>query len=376
MAWKVKRLGEIIAENPKSKTQVKESLDKGKYIFFTSGEKTRFSNSYICDGENVFLATGGKAVVTFYKGNADYSTDTYSIKGKGSVVLTKFLFYYILFNLKKIEEKMFLGATIKHLQKKDFKNLIINLPPISEQKHIVDILDKSFEKLSKAKENVEKNLLRVKELFESYLQNIFENPEGEWAEKKLGEVCALFQGLAINSKTSHLLVEKSDYPLLRIKDLRNNSEEQYVKFEGIPKNAFVNENEIIYTRTGNSLGLVFRGRKGVLHNNSFKIIPDEKILLNDYIFLWLQEPVFKNKIFNLASKAAQPDITHKLFKAQLIKIPKSLSEQKSVVKKIDKLSVEIKKLETLYEKKLADLEELKKSIIQKVFSGELTEVSS
>jgi type I restriction enzyme, S subunit len=49
----------------------------------------------------------------------------------------------------------------------------------------------------------------------------------------------LFQGLAINSKTSHLLVEKSDFPLLRIKDLRNNTEEQYVKLEGVPKNAFV-----------------------------------------------------------------------------------------------------------------------------------------
>ncbi|PJC32753.1 restriction endonuclease subunit M, partial [Candidatus Roizmanbacteria bacterium CG_4_9_14_0_2_um_filter_39_13] len=54
-----------------------------------------------------------------------------------------------------------------------------------------------------------------------------------------------------------------------------------------------------------------------------------------------------------------------------IAFPKSLSEQKSIVAKLDALSAETKKLEAIYKQKLANLEELKKSILQRAFAGEL-----
>jgi type I restriction enzyme S subunit len=55
-----------------------------------------------------------------------------------------------------------------------------------------------------------------------------------------------------------------------------------------------------------------------------------------------------------------------------IQIPFPLEkEQKAIVQKLDALSAEKKKLEVIYQKKLQDLEELKKSILQKAFLGEL-----
>jgi len=51
--------------------------------------------------------------------------------------------------------------------------------------------------------------------------------------------------------------------------------------------------------------------------------------------------------------------------------PKSVTEQKSIVLKLDALSTETKKLEAIYKQKLADLEELKKSVLKKVFNGDL-----
>jgi type I restriction enzyme S subunit len=178
----------------------------------------------------------------------------------------------------------------------------------------------------------------------------------------------LYQGIAINSKTKHALVEKSDLPLLRIKDLKNNTVEQYIDPNNFPKNALVSEEDIIYTRTG-SLGLVFRGKRGVLHNNSFKVVPNKE-LDKDFLFIWLQNPIFKSKIMELALKAAQPDITHAIFKVQEIAIP-PLKTQQSIVKKLDTLQVETKKLEAIYQQKINDLEELKKSVLQKAFAGEL-----
>jgi type I restriction enzyme S subunit len=169
------------------------------------------------------------------------------------------------------------------------------------------------------------------------------------------------------------LVEKSDLPLLRIKDLKNNTVEQYIDPNNFPKNALVNVEDIIYTRTG-SLGLVFRGRKGVLHNNSFKVVPNEN-LDKDYLFIWLQNPVFKAKIMELALKAAQPDITHAIFKIQEIAIP-TLKEQQGIVCQLDALRAETQKLEAVYQNRISGLADLKKSFLQKAFSGELTSAKS
>ena len=77
---------------------------------------------------------------------------------------------------------------------------------------------------------------------------------------------------------------------------------------------------------------------------------------------------------SLAQKAAQPDITHKIFKIQQIDIP-PLKEQELIVKKIDALSKETKKLEAIYTQKIADLEEMKKSVLQKAFSGQLNTIN-
>ena len=261
------------------------------------------------------------------------------------------------------------GSTIPHVYFKDYKSEPFPLLPLTQQKQIVAILDKAFAAIDTAKANAEQNLQNAKELFESYMQQLFDNSGDAWMEKTLGDVCSLYQGLAINRKTKHFLVEKSSLPLLRIKDLRNNTSEQFIDENNYPENSLVNKDDIIYTRTGNSLGLVFRGRYGVLHNNSFKIVPDYSLSRN-YLFIWLQNPLFKSKIFSLAFKAAQPDITHKIFKQQKIKIP-PINEQEIIVNKLDNLLIETKKLEVIYTQKIADLEEMKKSVLQKAFSGQL-----
>ena len=73
-------------------------------------------------------------------------------------------------------------------------SISIPIPPLSEQKHIVKKLDTIFEKMTKAKENAEKNLLNAKELFASYLHNIFANRSKDWQEQKLGDVCDVITG--------------------------------------------------------------------------------------------------------------------------------------------------------------------------------------
>lgn len=157
---------------------------------------------------------------------------------------------FVMYFLNSIDfEKHRNGSTIPHIYYKDYKNESFPLVESFEQKRIVDILDEAFTAIAKAKANAEENLKNAKELFESYSENILSTANKNWKKKTLGDVCSLYQGIAINAKTRHALVEKSELPLLRIKDLRNNTEEQYIDPNNYPANALVNESDIIYTRT-------------------------------------------------------------------------------------------------------------------------------
>lgn len=73
----------------------------------------------------------------------------------------------------------------------------------------------------------------------------------------------------------------------------------------------------------------------------------------------------------LQKGASYPAVTDSEVKGVYISFPKSLIEQNIIIQKLDSLSAETKRLESIYQQKLTDLEELKKSILQKAFNGEL-----
>ncbi|WP_421812470.1 restriction endonuclease subunit S [Flagellimonas sp.] len=362
--WTEKVWDEVLEiRSGRNQKQVEDS--NGKFpIIGSAGKIMGYASDYICEEGTTIIGRKGTINNPMLIKEKFWNVDTaFGLHAKDSLD-KRFLHYFCLsFDFTEMDR----GSGRPSLVKSDLLKIKMLVPPLPEQQRIVSILDQAFAAIDKAKANAEKNLQNVKELLESYLQEVFENKDDGWETATLGDVCSLYQGIAINAKTKHALVEKSELPLLRIKDLKNNTEEQYIDPKSFPKNALVNEDDIIYTRTG-SLGLVFRGRKGVLHNNSFKVIPNSK-LDKDYLFIWLQNPIFKSKILHLALRAAQPDITHKIFKIQEISFP-SIEEQKSMVEQLDALRSETEKLEAVYKKKMDDLEELKKSILQKAFAGE------
>ena len=214
------------------------------------------------------------------------------------------------------------------------------------------------------KANAEKALNEAKALFQASLKEMLEPKEG-WEEKKIGEVCELSQGLAINSKTRCLLKETGQLPLLRIKDMKDGTREIFVDEKNCPQSCIANEDDIIYTRTG-TLGLVFTGMKGVLHNNCFKIVYNRGLLEKPFLMYYLGHEAFKSKIIKLASRAAQPDITHKLFKAQEIVFP-PISEQQSIVATLDSLKSKVDRLQANYAKISLECDALKQAILRQVF---------
>ena len=99
--------------------------------------------------------------------------------------------------------------------------------------------------------------------------------------------------------------------------------------------------------------------------------PDPKFLNQSFLkYLLLSQPI-KTRIIEKGTGATVKGIKAKLLKQIPIYFPNSLGNQETIVSKLDSLSDNIKKLETIYQQKLADLDELKKSILHKAFNGEL-----
>jgi len=151
-----------------------------------------------------------------------------------------------------------------------------------------------------------------------------------WKVDKIGNYVDLQQGFALNKKSDyHISDVPTQYPLLKISDLINNTETLFVK-ESIPKQFLIHEHELIFSRTG-QVGLIFKGKKGVIYNNCFKIIPNE-LIDSDYIYYYFKQDYVIENVRNLATGAAQPDLNHSAFKSIDISFPESKETQRKIAK--------------------------------------------
>ena len=198
-------------------------------IEYLDVEEKQYASRKLQLGDLIVEKSGGSEkqpvgrAVLFQEKEGEYSFSNFTsvLRVKDNHEITpEFLYKYILHVYLRGDTRKMQKATtgIHNIEFDKYLAIKIPVPPLSEQKEIVEYLDSSFAKIDKLKENAAKNLEEAKALFQSALKDALEPKEG-WEEKTMDEVCILSQGLAINSKTKHLLVEKSSIPLLRIKDM-------------------------------------------------------------------------------------------------------------------------------------------------------------
>ncbi len=266
------------------------------------------------------------------------------------------------------------GSTIPHVYFKDYKNEVFPLLPLKEQKHIVAILDRAFKNIDQAKTNAEQNLINAKELFESYLQNVFENKGNDWEMKKLIDVCIVERGSSPRPIKKYLTEDEDGVNWIKIGDTKNIEKyiyktNQKITKEGAEKSRFVEEGDFILSNSMSFGKPYIVKTKGYIHDGWFKLKLHD-FIDTEYFYQLLSSRFVNIQFHSLASGSVVKNISGDLVKKVILPIP-SINEQKQIVEKLDSLQTQTKKLESLYQQKIADLEELKKSILQKAFNGEL-----
>jgi type I restriction enzyme S subunit len=362
-AWQIKKLGEVCTIIAGQSPEGNFYNENGGGLPFYQGKKEfgeRFIGSpttwttqitKVAEKDDILMCV--RAPV----GPINFATEKICI-GRGLAIIRSgdlinkdFLFYFLSLNEENIVGNA--GAVFASISKKDIENIEIPLPPLAEQKRIVKILDEVFEGIAKVKENTEKNLQNVKELFESYLQSIFSDPREGWEVRNFDE--CIDKVIYTNKIQRKYFLEDGKFPIIsQEKDLINGYWDKKDDLFHLKKPIIIFGD---HTKILKYIDFDF-----VLGADGVKVLQPKDFLFPKLFYYFLRSITLKKLGYARH---------YRLLIEKHVVYPKSLLEQKKIVAKLDALSEQTKKLEGIYKQKLLDLEELKKSVLKKAFCGEL-----
>jgi type I restriction enzyme S subunit len=287
----------------------------------------------------------------------------------GGSLNRNFLFYFLLWKQDEISGTE--GAVFASINKNDIQQIPIEVPALTEQKRIVGILDEAFDGIATAGANAEKNLRNSRGLFESHSEAVFTQQGKDWVKRTLGDVCDLIDCL---HKTPTYV--KNGFPMVRVTDIkpgfldlsntRRVDEQTFLEFS---KKHTPKVGDIVFSRVG-SYGvssLVNSDEPFCLGQNTVFIIPKINSLL---LYYFLNSSVAKAQFDELVAGTTQPTISLKSIREVKFMLPPPCDNE-GIITKLEGISSETRRLESIYRRKLAALDELKKSLLHKAFTGEL-----
>lgn len=396
--WEVKKLGDI-TEIQIGKTPSRNNIDffQGENIWlsirdlkskFVSSSSEKISNEAISK-TNMKVVPKGTLLMSFkltLGKTAFAECDLYTNEAIAAIFIKNkninkyFLDYVLKFtDLEKYVDNAVKGKT---LNKQKLKQIEIPLPPLKEQERIVGILDESFAKIDESIKILEQDLLNLDELMQSALQKAFNPlkdnakekyklPQG-WEWKSLGEIGEIITGTTPSKKNPNFY--GNEYPLFKPSDLNGDMIIKYAS-DNLSKLGFDNarnlpKDTILVVCIGASIGKVgVSGVNGSCNQQINAIIPNSAFT-SKYLFFVCLSNYFQTILKKNASQTTLPIINKTEFSKLQIPLP-PLKEQEQIASHLDELSSHVKNLKQNYQAQIKDLQELKKSLLDKAFKGNL-----
>ena len=266
------------------------------------------------------------------------------------------------------------GVRQKNLSLGKIREIELSIPPLPEQQRIVGILDKAFAGLAVAVANAEKNLQNARALFESHLQSVFTQRGEGWKERTLEEIATTFgRGKSKHRPRNEPALYGGKYPFIQTGDIRNADHviteySQTYSDVGLAQSKLWPKGTICITIAANIAETAILGFDACFPDSVIGVVVNPKEAEVGFIEYLLQS--FKSRIQALGKGSAQANINMGTFENERFPFP-PVSEQNQIVEKLDSLSAETQRLAAIYERKLAVLLELKKSLLHQAFRGEL-----
>lgn len=305
------------------------------------------------------------------------AVDCTIIRLKNRTIISDFFKYYSQSDLyfQNVREKI-TGTTRDRISRNNLGMIPIPIPPLPEQKRIVSIINNAFESISVAKNNAEKNLKNARELFDSYLNGVFQEKVYGYKFCSLDSLCELI----VDCEHKTAPTQETGYPSIRtpnigkgeliLENVNRVSRDTYIQWT---KRAVPKAGDLILAREApaGNIAIIPKNLVVCLGQRTVLLRPKKDKLISKYLAYLILSKDVQKILLSYSAGATVQHINMKDIRAFKIYDLSDLAEQKAIVEKLDALSAETKKLEAIYQKKIDDLDELKKSILDKAFKGEL-----
>ncbi len=287
---------------------------------------------------------------------------------------TKFAYYFFLANVDLLES-LGTGTTFKELSGSKLKAVVCNYPSLAEQHRIVAILDEAFAGIATAKAAAEKSLENAGDLFDREVATLFEALTTNHPMRQIGELCDKVTVGYVGAMASRYV--PTGVPFLRSQNIRpfridlgglTHIDQEF--HAEISKSA-LRPGDVAVVRTG------YPGTAAVIPENlpdsncsDLVIVRPGERLDPHFLTLFFNSDYGKRMVAGKLVGAAQKHFNVTAAKEALMPML-TRPEQAEVVKQCHELRSESQRLQSIYTRKLAALDELRQSLLQQAFSGQL-----
>lgn len=369
MSWKVVKLPEITKAIFAGGDVDKNNLSNIRtaefpYPIYTNGETNNglygFTNVYRVSEPALTVSARGTIGFTCIRNEPYYPAVRLINIVPNDNTDIKYLYYFI-----KSKTVGSTGSSIPQLTVPMVKEFEIGLPELlSEQQQIVEKLDTAFDLIDRAKANIEKNIQNAKELFQSKLNQVFSEKGEDWKEMKLESVCTLLNGRAYNRQE---LLSDGKYRVLRVGNFFTNKHWYYSDLE-LDENKYCDKGDLLYAWSASFGPRIWQEEKVIYHYHIWKVLPND-FIKKDFLYIlldWDKEKIKKES----GAGTTMVHVSKGSMEKRVLPIP-PIALQEKIVAQVEQLLIQTELLQQKYQQKLANLEELKKSILEKAFRAEL-----
>jgi len=256
------------------------------------------------------------------------------------------------------------------------EKFIVGYPTsLAEQQRIVAILDEVFEDIATATANAEKNLGYARAIFESHLDLVFTQRGAGWVDAVLGDVCGIARGGSPRPIKDYLTASPGGINWIKIADATASGKYIYETKEriipdGARRSRMVHEGDFLLSNSMSFGHPYIMRTSGCIHDGWLVLTEYASRLNQDYLYYLLGSSFMYQQFDQLAAGSTVRNLNIELASRVEIPIP-PLERQQEIAVLFDAMSLEIERLESIYQRKLVALDALKQSLLHHAFSGQL-----
>ncbi|EJV9309501.1 restriction endonuclease subunit S [Vibrio vulnificus] len=264
------------------------------------------------------------------------------------------------------------GARMPRATTKLFTQIAkVPVTSITEQKRIVEKLDALLTRIDSAIEHLQESVTLADALYASELASVFSSGQDKWPLRELNEVAEVARGKSKHRPRNDKSLFGGEYPFIQTGDVRN--AQKYIKNysatyneKGLQQSKLWPKDTICLTIAANIGDVAILGMRACFPDSVVGISSSE--LETDYLYYFLT--TLQQQLDSKANAAAQKNINLKILSEIKIPVP-SLDEQKSIVRQINEIDRLAVKAKAEISEKITMMQQLKASILDSAFKGEL-----